>query len=178
MLREYKREDLEYMRSWVNNPEVVDNLSDIFLAPSTVDATEQFLASVLERRRQNSYCFVIADKETEEYIGQIDLMNIDWKNRCGEIGIVIGAEQHRGKGIGAEALSLLQDFAFNRVNLNRLEIKVHSYNTPALRCYRKSGFVEEGRLRANFYIHGDYFDTIILSMLKSEFIRRKEREDV
>ena len=169
MLREYKREDLEHMRKWVNNPEVVDNLSDIFLVPHTLDATQDFLDSVLKGTRHNTFSFVIADKETEAYIGQIDLLNINWKNRFAEIGIVIGDGVNRGKGIGSEALTVLQEFFFNRLNMNRLEIKVHSYNTRAYRCYLKSGFKEEGRLRQVFYIHGKYFDTIVLSMLKSEF---------
>lgn len=169
MLREYKREDLQDMRKWVNDPEVVDNLSDIFLLPHSLDTTEEFLDSVLKGTRQNAYSFVIAEKNTETYIGQIDLLYINWKNRFAEIGIVIGDEVNRGKGIGTEALMVLQEFVFNRLNMNRLEIKVHSYNTRAHRCYLKSGFKEEGRLRQVFYIHGKYFDTIVLSMLKSEF---------
>lgn len=90
MLREYKLEDLQHIRKWVNDPEVVDNLSDIFLVPHSLAETEDFLNSVLKGGRHNTYSFVIADKETEAYIGQIDLINIDWKNRADEIGIVIG----------------------------------------------------------------------------------------
>jgi RimJ/RimL family protein N-acetyltransferase len=172
MLREYKLEDLQHIRKWVNNPEVVDNLSDIFLVPHSLAATEDFLNSVLKGGRQNTYCFVIADKETEAYIGQIDLINIDWKNRAAEIGIVIGEGENRGKGIGSEAIHVLQEFVFNRLNMNRLQIKVHSNNTRAHRCYLKGGFKEEGRLRQSFYIHGEYFDMIILSILKSEFDSR------
>lgn len=169
ILREYKREDLPHIRKWVNDPEVVDNLSDIFLAPHTVEATEDYLNSVLKGSQQDKYHFVIADKETEAYIGQIDLINIDWKNRSAEIGIVIGEGQNRGKGIGSEALQVLQEFVFNRLNMNRLQIRVHAYNTRAHRCYLKAGFKEEGRLRQSFYIKGKYFDTIVLSMLKAEF---------
>jgi RimJ/RimL family protein N-acetyltransferase len=67
---------------------------------------------------------------------------------------------------------VLQEFVFNRLNMNRLQIKVHSNNTRAHRCYLKGGFKEEGRLRQSFYIHGEYFDMIILSILKSEFDSR------
>ena len=178
MLREYKLEDLQYIRKWVNDPEVVDNLSDIFLVPHSLAETEEFLNSVLKRGRKNTYCFVIAEKGTEAYIGQIDLMNIDWKNRAAEIGIVIGRVKKRGKGIGTEAIQLLQEFVFNRLNLNRLEIKVHSNNLRAHRCYLNSGFKEEGRLRQGFYIHGKYFDNIVLSMLKSEFDSRIQAKPI
>jgi RimJ/RimL family protein N-acetyltransferase len=169
MLREYKREDLQYIRKWVNDPEVVDNLSDIFLIPHSVDVTEDFLNSALKGSRQNTYSFVIAARETEAYIGQVDLMNIDWKNRSAEVGIVIGEAENRGRGIGSETLRVLQEFVFNRLNMNRLQIIVHSYNTRAHQCYLKSGFKEEGRMRESFYLHGKYYDKIILSILKSEF---------
>ena len=152
MLREYKLEDLPHIRKWVNDPEVVDNLSDIFLAPSTLDSTEEFVNSVLKGTRQNTYCFVIADKVTENYIGQVDLINVDWKNRVAELGIVIGEGMNRGKGIGTEALQVLQEFAFDRLNLNRLQLKVHSYNTRAYRCYQKSGF-KRGRKAKTRLLH-------------------------
>jgi RimJ/RimL family protein N-acetyltransferase len=175
MLREYRKEDLPSMRKWVNDPVVVDNLSDIFLYPHSVHETESFLNTMLEGK-SGFKGFVIADRETEDYIGQIDLVKVDWKNRAGELGIIIGAAEHRGRGIGAKAIRLLQDFAFNRLNLHRLQLSVHDYNEQAIRCYRKCGFREEGRKRESFYIHGRYADTIIMSILRSEY-RETSREE-
>lgn len=48
ILREYSKEDLKFMRQWCNDPEIVDNLSDIFLFPHTVNGTEQYINSILE----------------------------------------------------------------------------------------------------------------------------------
>lgn len=169
MLREYHKEDFTQMRKWVNDPEVVQYLSDIFLFPHTENDTEAFLNSVLLGNENDSARFIIADKTTEAYLGQVDLIFIDWKNRVAEIGIVIGAEENRGRGVGTEALKLLQTFVFKSLNLNRLEIKVRDFNARAIRCYLKSGFLEEGRLRQNFFVNGKYHDTICLSMLRSEY---------
>lgn len=167
MLREYRKEDLDDMRKWVNNPNVVDNLSDIFLYPSTLNSTEIFLNSMLEGKADLKG-FIIADIKTEEYIGQIDLVHIDWKNRSATMGIVLG-EEKQGNGYGSEAITLLQKFVFERLNLNRLELTVHDYNLKAYKCYQKCGFKEEGRLREKFYINGKYTDTIYMSILKKEY---------
>jgi RimJ/RimL family protein N-acetyltransferase len=167
MLREYQKEDLESIRQWVNEPEVVDNLSDIFLYPHTLNQTENFLNSKLND--SNTTGFVIADSKTGEYIGQIDLIEIDWKNRCAILGVVIGDAAKRGKGYGTEAILLLEDFAFNRLNLNKLELNVHDYNTRAYRCYLKCGFKEEGRFREKFFIGGQYTDMIAMGILKREY---------
>ncbi len=41
ILREYQKEDLPYIRTWVNDPEITDYLSNVFLYPHTVDGTEK-----------------------------------------------------------------------------------------------------------------------------------------
>ncbi|WP_055108629.1 GNAT family N-acetyltransferase [Paenibacillus ihumii] len=169
ILREYQKNDLKYMRNWVNDSEIVKNLSDIFLYPHTENATEQFLNSMLEDRNDNHKGFVIAHKETEEYIGQIDLFNINWKNRTTELGIVIGTADHLSKGYGTEAIKVLQEFVFNQMNLNRIQLELHDFNERAYRCYLKCGFKEEGRLRKRHYINGSYADTIIMGILKNEY---------
>lgn len=173
MLREYKKEDLQYMRMWVNDPEVTSNLSDIFLYPHTLNATEYFLNSKLEGKSEEKG-FVIAHKETEEYIGQIGLMNIDWRNRVTALGIVIGSESDRGKGYGTEAIRVLQEFVFNNLNLNKLELQLRDYNLRGYSCYLKCGFKEEGRKRQDNYIDGRYTDTIFMGILKSEYEELKE----
>ncbi|WP_236860133.1 GNAT family N-acetyltransferase [Candidatus Formimonas warabiya] len=169
MLREYQKEDLSEMREWVNDPEIVDNLSDIFIHPHTLNETENYLNSILERKLEKEEHFVIAEKQTGNYMGQIGLINIDTRNRVAEIGIVIGKKQLMGKGIGMQALRLIQRYAFDSLNLNRLELRVYACNTRAYRCYVKSGFQEEGKLRERFYIHGRYEDVILLGMLKKDY---------
>ncbi|ARC85865.1 acetyltransferase family protein [Clostridium argentinense CDC 2741] len=169
MLREYKREDLPCIRKWVNDHEIIDMLSDIFLSPHTLNFTENYLNSILENTSSNTANFIIALKETEEYIGQIDLLKIDWKNRIANMGIVIGRTDFLSRGYGYEAIKLLQNYAFNRLNLNKLELSVHDYNIRAYKCYLKCGFKEEGRRRQAFYINGKYTDYIIMGILKDEF---------
>jgi|HigsolmetaGSP12D_1036236.scaffolds.fasta_scaffold01533_5 RimJ/RimL family protein N-acetyltransferase len=176
MLREYRREDLVPMRQWVNDPEIVGFLSDIFLYPHALEATQDFLDAMLEGR-PDSRGFVIADRSTELYIGQINLDSIDWKNRVGTIGIVIGSAQHHGLGYGTEAMRLLIDYSFRELNLNRLELSVYDFNERAYRCYRKCGFREEGRLREKLYRNGRYVDVIQMGLLRREYEQPLKNEE-
>lgn len=175
ILREYRKEDLQYIREWVNDSRIVDNLSDIFLYPHTLNATESFLNSILESK-SDMKGFIIAHKDSEAYIGQIDLFKFDWKNRSVEMGIVIGKQDNHGKGYGAEAILLLQQMVFDQLNMNRFEIEVYDFNLPALTCYLKCGFKEEGRLREKIYKNGRYVDIIQMGMLQSEYNERKNKE--
>jgi len=169
MLREYRSEDLEYMRRWCNNAAITDFLSDIFLYPHTVNGTESFLNSVLEGSTEQKG-FIIADIDTQQYIGQIDLFRIDWKNRSTEMGMVIGDTQLHNQGIGTEAIQLLQQFVFQQLNLNRLQLEVFDYNERAIACYKKCGFKEEGRMRQKYFSKGIYSDIIIMGILRDEYI--------
>lgn len=174
MLREYKSEDLESIRKWCNNPNITKNLSDIFLYPHSLQQSENFLNMMIKGENPHSKGFVIAKKEDEDYIGQIDILNIDWKNRTCLLGIVIGDSHNQGKGYGTEAIKLLQKFVFEELNLNKLELEVHDFNLQALNCYKNCGFIEEGRKREKFYSNGKYSDQIFMGILKSEFELRKE----
>ena len=154
------------MRKWVNNYEITQWLSNVFLYPHSEIDTENFINAMMEGKMKG---FVIAHKDTEEYIGQLDLINIDWVNRVGTIGIVIGTKENLGKGYGTEAIKLLQQFSFNKLNLNKLELDVRSFNKRAIRSYEKSGFKVEGIIRENYFEDGKYSDTIKMGILKREW---------
>lgn len=166
ILREYRKEDFSHMRKWVNDYEITQWLSNVFLYPHSEGDTENFINAMMEGKMKG---FVIAHKDTEEYIGQLDLIKIDWPNRIGTIGIVIGSKENLGNGYGTEAIKLLQKFSFNKLNLNKLELDVRAFNERGIRCYEKSGFKVEGRIRENYFEDGKYSDTVKMGILKREW---------
>ena len=175
MLREYKAEDFAEIRKWVNDEETVRYLSTRFWPAQTMVDTEEFLSRMLQSSH-NAYNFVIADLEDESYIGQLDMFRVDWRLRQGELGRVIGDAQERGKGIGREALGLMQQFAFRTLGLERLELEVHMQNAAALRCYEKAGFTLEGVKRHAFFSDGQFCDVGMMSILRCEFEQRTAQQ--
>jgi len=79
-LRDYRTSDLDSIRQWVNDPEITNTLSDVFLYPHSKNESETFLNMIMEGK-SSTKSFVIAEKDSLEYIGQIDLFKLDWKNR-------------------------------------------------------------------------------------------------
>jgi len=168
MLREYRREDLEQMRKWVNDPGVTHFLSHVFLPAQTLPMTESFLERVLSGQSTNCH-FIIADRQTEAYVGQIDLLNLNTVDRCAELGIVIGDPKRHNQGVGREAISLMLHFAFRRANLQRVELLVDADNAAAIRCYEKAGFVYEGCCRKSHFRDGAYVDINLMGALRDEW---------
>ncbi|MNE09548.1 putative ribosomal N-acetyltransferase YdaF [compost metagenome] len=168
-------EDLQAIRNWANDEEITGTLSEIFTYPQTLHSTESFLRNMVEGK-MDSKGFIISSKDTLEYIGQIDLHKLNWLNRSATLGIVIGRKDCLGKGYGREAITLMQGFVFETLNLNRLELEVYDYNERAYRCYTSCGFKEEGRFRQKIYKHGKYCDVIIMSILAEEYRTKAESE--
>jgi len=168
MLREYRREDLEEMRKWVNDGGVTRHLSHVFLPAQTLPMTESFLERVLSGQNLD-YNFVIADKQTGAYIGQIDLFNLNTIDRCAELGIVIGDHSRQNQGIGCEAISLMLDFAFRHANLHRIELWVNADNAAAIRCYERAGFVHEGCRRKCHFQNGTHIGLNLMGALRDEW---------
>ena len=173
MLREYRRDDLPHITAWVNDMETTKYLSNLFVWPQTVKNSDDFLDMRLCGSRREA-CFVIADKVTEEYLGQADLMEIDWIDRCATVGIVIGQGEKRGMGIGADALTLLTDYAFLKLGLMRVQLDVYAGNDRGIACYEKVGFVKEGVKRRSRYVNGTYMDVIWMSILREEWEARHQ----
>ncbi len=173
MLREYRKEDLDQITAWVNDMETTKYLSDIFTWPQTVKNSEDFLEMRISGGRREAG-FVIADRETQDYLGQADLMDINWINRCGTVGIVIADKKNRGRGIGTEALTLLCDYAFTQLGLHRVQLDVYGGNKSAMACYERVGFVKEGVKRQARFCLGEYMDVILMSVLKEEWEQRNK----
>lgn len=167
-LREYRMEDVPEIRKWANDEEITYALSEIFSFPQTYQNTESFIRSMVEGT-SDIKGFVISEKDTLDYIGQIDLMNLNWRNRSATIGIVIGRKELLGQGYGREALRMIQKFAFKTLNLHRLELQVLDFNERAYHCYIGCGFKEEGRQRERIFFDGQYRDMIMMSILSHEY---------
>ena len=67
------------------------------------------------------------------------------------------------------------DFAFEKLNLHRLELEVFSFNHRAERAYVSAGFKKEGVLRDAIMNDEKYADNIIMAMLEDEW---KEIKDI
>ncbi len=168
MLREYRQEDLPEIRRWVNDQETIRYLSSRFWAPQTLLDTQQFLENMLQSSHSGSN-FIIADKRDERYIGQLDLFRLDWKLRCGELGMVIASPEDRGRGVGTEALGLLLEHAFQTLGLERVQLDVDMGNEAGKRCYQKAGFVLEGVKRHAYFRDGAFCDIGMMSVLAGDW---------
>ena len=154
--------DKEHLFKWINNSEVI-NLSAPYKPIHWVDHCRWFENLGSDPSRM---FFVIRKSEDKEAIGTIQLISIHSINRSAEIVVRIGDQINRGQGFGTEALELVLKYAWNDLNLNRVYLNVFARNKPAIRSYKKCGFLQEGCLRKAVYINGAWDDILILAILR------------
>lgn len=81
-----------------------------------------------------------------ELIGDLRLIKIRWFNRKAELSIILKKE-FQGQNYGEEAIRSIIKYAFEKMNLHRLEAEVIEYNKTSIALVEKLGFVLEGTLR-------------------------------
>jgi RimJ/RimL family protein N-acetyltransferase len=171
-LRAITRDDLPHFVEWLNDPEVTQGL--MHYLPFSMEDEETWYESMRKGPKEEHPLMIdICSEEGWEPIGDCGLFGIDWRIRQAEFGIVIGAKQHWDKGYGTEALELMIQHGFHTLNLNRISLRVYENNPRAIRSYEKAGLSIEGRLRQGHYDDGQYFDVILMSILRSEWQEEK-----
>lgn len=90
-------------------------------------------------------------------------------NGVANIDIGIGDPNTRGQGFGTEAMQLALTFAFNELNLHRVQVFVFSYNDQAIAVYEKIGFKLEGVQREFLRRDGKHYDAYIYGLLHQEW---------
>ncbi len=171
-LRPLEREDLPRFVRWISDPEIRAHVAQY--KPLSLAQEEQWYARNLEAGDTQSWAIDARREQTTtedpwEHIGVCGYHAIDWRNRSGEVGILIGAREYWGRGFGADAMQTLVGWGFSVLNLNRVHLYVYADNARAIRCYEKVGFRAEGCLRqANFY-SGAYRDAVVMGLLREEW---------
>lgn len=103
-------------------------------------------------------------------IGTIQLYDFSELNQSCKLGIRIGEREYWGKGYGEDAINTLLKFAFYKLDIFRISLKLYEYNERASKCYLKCGFKYEGRTRKSAFIDGQFYDEILMGILKSDYI--------
>ncbi|PIE52720.1 hypothetical protein CSA37_05695 [Candidatus Fermentibacteria bacterium] len=110
------------------------------------------------------------------YIGYCTIQNTESDTSTYMYGIVIGNHEYWGNGYGTEVTLAIIDYVFVYLGGRRIGLVTNSKNVRAIECFKKSGFIVEGRLRKARWVKGGYADSIYMGILKEEW-KPVEKED-
>ena len=113
--------------------------------------------------------FQLIEAISNKIIGGCGFHNWTIDHNRAELGYALDNDMYKNKGYMTEALHKVIEYGFERMYLNRIEACVGPGNIPSLRLVEKFGFSREGLLREHFLKDGIHVDSLIFSLLKSEY---------
>lgn len=103
-----------------------------------------------------------------EVVGVAGFNSINWSNRTAYIGYWLG-EDYQGKGIITKVAKALTDYAFNHLNLNKVEIRAAAGNKKSRSIPERLGFTNEGSIRQAEWLYDHFVDHIVYGVLAEEW---------
>ncbi len=161
-LRTIEHEDVEFLQSLINNPTVRQSIQSV--DPMTNQQEAEWIESLGEI---DGWHFLVCDGETP--VGTIGLNNYDDVWGVAEAGFMI-APEHWDRGYATDALDRLCKYGFAERRLNKVVAKAYETNPASQRVLEKVGFTEEGLLRNEAFVEGEYLDVHRYGLLASEWM--------
>ncbi len=102
-------------------------------------------------------------------IGLIDVFDLEPKDRRAALGILIVDEENRGKGYGAEVLSLISNYCFTHLGLHQLYANVTADNLTSIKLFEKCNFITVGTKKEWVLVNGKFKDEILYQLINNVY---------
>ncbi|AKJ42930.1 spermidine N1-acetyltransferase [Pragia fontium] len=164
-LRPLEREDLRFVHQLDNNASVMrywfEEPYEAFV--ELTDLYDKHIHDQSERR------FIIEGEGNR--VGLVELVEINHVHRRAEFQIIIDPAW-QGHGYAGAAARSAMEYGFSVLNLYKLYLIVDRENEKAIHIYTKLGFETEGILKHEFFINGEYRDTIRMCIFQHQYLAK------
>ena len=110
---------------------------------------------------------LVVDAGDGRLLGAVGLHNLDPESGRCSAGYWVAAEERR-RGVARRGLRLLCRYAFDELDVKRVELWIEPGNGASLRVAEAAGFRREGLLRSFMHIGGRRRDMLMYSLLPND----------
>ncbi len=146
--------DSSYLHTWENDTTTWDSVGT--LNPLSSNALRDYIlhsaTSIVERGEMT-----LMIQSATRPVGYVQIVDYDPISRRAGVGIYMSAEA-RNQGYGSEALTLLQEYAWDRLRCRMLFARVLSNNLPSHRLFSRLGYCHTATLPQWHWSDGAYHD--------------------
>ena len=161
-VRNWRREDLDALVRYANNPRIAANLRDQFPHPYTRREGIDYLNYVRAMDVPTSFAIEFGS----EAIGGIGFrLGADIARLSAEMGYWL-AEPFWGRGFTTRAVSATSDWAFDSYKVVRIFAMTFAHNVASMRVLEKAGFEREGVLRRSAVKNGVIVDQVMYAKVR------------
>ncbi len=135
----------------------------------------QFLAACRKMAEDGTGARLAVDRLRDDaFIGWCDLTRWNPDYRSASLGYCFG-EAAWGHGYATEAAHELLRWAFDTLDLNRVQAETDTRNSASARVLEKLGFVREGMLREDCVVNGEVSDSWVYGLIRRDWLRHESR---
>ncbi len=163
LLRSVRREDLAIFYDIWSDEDVRILDSKFILPPSKEDILNNFNKFI---NLDKKYLSILNEKNI--VVGYITYKEINECKNVYTLGITIG-KSFWNRGYGQDAIKALLKYLFMGMDAHRVVLEVLDANLRAIQCYKRCGFLEEGKRINTCVSSGSYTDVIIMGIFKEKF---------
>ncbi len=128
----------------------------------SVEQEQDFMENTLKKKNA---LFIIAEINGK-VVGNLNFSGGSRQRTAhiGEFGVSI-LKKYWGNYIGQELVEYLIDWSKNLGVIRKINLRVRTDNTRGIHLYNKLGFLEEGIVKRDFLINGEFYDSFIMGLL-------------
>lgn len=166
-----QRNDIENIRLWRNNQINVLRQKGEITQEEQIDYFERNIWPILLENEPKQILLSYFHKN--KLIGYGGFVHISWEDKRAELSFVVDDKRASNRNIYKQDfeffLELMKCTAFEMIKLNRLFTETYSTRQFHIGIIESSGFIFEGRLREHVIINNIECDSLMHSIIKSDY---------
>ena len=162
-LRRAEPKDAEKVLAFLN--QVAGESENITFGPGEFELSVEEERAFLQQSAQSPNSLYVIAEIAGEIAGTLSFSagKRPRLQHAGELGMTV-LRRYWNLGIGSRMLAYLIDWARVTTTIRKINLRVRVDNLPAIHLYEKYGFVQEGRLTRELYLHGQFVDAYMMGL--------------
>lgn len=170
LLRVLKADDFDNLLEFsINEPEI---WKFSLIRAGGKENLKKYINIALEAKNEKrEFPFIVFDKKGQQYAGSTRFYDIQLSNKTLQLGYTWYGKNFQGTGVNKHCKYLLLKYAFEVMNMERVEFRADNNNQKSIAAMKSIGCKVEGILRSNMPTADSDArrDSIVLSILKKEW---------
>lgn len=169
LLRPINLGDIEFLSTYVQTEPEIWKYS-LMTINGIADLEKYIKIATIAREEKREYAFIVFDKLSQTYVGSTRFYDMQLNFDTVQLGYTWYSKNVWGSRLNQHCKFLLLQFAFEQMNLVRVEFRADNNNKRSVAAMQKIGCTIEGVMRSHLpKPDGTRRDSIILSILKTEW---------
>ncbi len=144
--------------------------------PTTVELQKGFLEKYGGCEEVNNMIAFAIETHEQAYVGLVTIHSIDERHGKFSFSVIVD-RKYRKRGYAEDAVRLILRYGFMERRLHKCSSACASYNPASIQLHEKLGFVQEGRLRKEWFFNGEHHDELLFGMTLEEYIATNQVAD-